>query len=102
MMRGQCYDGGHACAALAITLPTGELWVLPWHRFLHAHLAAEVLVLTFAEHRVEIRGRNLSVMFGQYVAEMKLSSIRELPAEYAAAVESNGAFIVGIEVHAME
>lgn len=57
-----------------------------------------MLALTFAEHRVEIRGRNLDAMFGQYVVEMKLSTIRELPAEYAATADPKTSFISSITV----
>lgn len=102
MMRGQCCDGGHACASLTIILRNGELWVLPWHRFLHAHLDDEEFALTFAEHRVEIRGRNLGAVLGQYLGDMKLSAIRELPAEYAAAADPKETYITEIRVEANE
>lgn len=82
-------------------LGTGESWVLPWHRFLHARLDDEKLVLTFAEHRVEIRGRNLVAMLDRYLADMKLSAIRELPSEYVVTCEPNTGFITSITIEAV-
>lgn len=97
MMKGQCYDGGHTSAALTVILGTGESWVMPWHRFLHARLDGEKFFVTFAEYRVEIHGRNLAQLF-EHVSNLKLSAIRELPAPYSAAFEPKDLFIAKIQV----
>lgn len=93
----QCYEGGTS-PALRVVLATGESWVFPWSRFLHARFLGGELVLTFAEHRVEIYGRNLAYVFQQYVAQERLSMIREIPAEYAAVAGPKDTFISSIVV----
>jgi hypothetical protein len=65
--RCKCYELANSSAAsLRVVLGNGDSWVLPWHRFLHAKLGGDQLVLAFAEYRVEVRGRNLRYPFEKY------------------------------------
>lgn len=98
--RSKCYDSGgfSAAASLRVILGNGESWLFPWHRFLNAKFAGDRLVLTFAEYRVEIHGRNLGYPFEKYVAEFTLRMIRELPAEYAAVADPKDTFITEIRI----
>lgn len=78
-----CHSAEASVPALLVFAADGEQWVLPWSHFVCArHLGDgenDRLVLSFANHEVEIRGKRLTTLMPA-IAQFHLNSLRSLPA----------------------
>ena len=99
-----CHSAEASVPALLVFAGDGEQWVLPWSHFVCARHRddgeSERLVLSFANHEVEIRGKRLTTLMPA-IAQFHLNSLRSLPAKYE--LQSNVAepFIVNLSVRSM-
>lgn len=95
--RYRCYTGGHSAATLSIELANGESLGFAWARFSRYHFNREKLVLTFADDRIEIRGRNLPKLLGD-IRQFHLEMLRELPPDYQALADPAEPFVEKIMI----
>ncbi|HVW21479.1 MAG TPA: hypothetical protein VHC86_09710 [Opitutaceae bacterium] len=99
--RYRCYTGGHSTATLSIELANGESLGFAWARFSRYHFDREKLVLTFADERIEIQGRNLPKLLGD-IRQFHLETLRELPPDYGALADPGEPFVTRIVVQQSE
>lgn len=95
--RYRSYSGGHSTATLSIDLANGESWGFAWARFCRFHFDCHTLVLTFAEHQIEIHGRNLPKLLGD-IRQFHLEMLRELPPDYQALTDPAEPFVSEIKI----
>ncbi len=99
--RYRCYTGGHSTATLAIELANGESLGFAWARFSRYHFDRDKLVLTFAEEKIEIHGRNLPKLLGD-IRQFHVEMLRELPSEYRALTDPAEPFIETIIIEQLD
>ena len=82
---------------LSVELPYGEMWMIAWSHFSHAHLCGEELALSFIDHEIIIRGDNLlPVMMA--AAGLRLECLRTISPSYRSVMDARETFIHEIEV----
>jgi hypothetical protein len=80
---------------------SGETLVLPWSRFESARfVGAETdgqVVLSFAGHRVTVRGANLRGLLDE-IAKFRVDCLRDLPPQYRSGAGAGAPFIADIQI----
>jgi len=97
-----CYsEHWQATATLRIETSSAEIWVFPWHQFVHSRHQAEGqlerLVLTFASNDIILCGTHLAELLEKPITEQRLTMLRPVPKKYQGA-EVNEPFVMEILV----
>jgi len=96
-----CHSAEAPVPALLIFAADGEQWVFPWSHFVCArHLGDgenERLVLSFANHEVEMLGKRLATLMPA-IAQFHLNSLRSLPAKYELQSSGSEPYILNLSV----
>lgn len=83
----------------------GDKWVLPWAHFgsacHHCVGTKEYLVLSFAQHVVELEGIRLALLLSG-IASQELLCLRNLPLKYDAKADENEPYISRVSVRCLE
>jgi hypothetical protein len=93
----ECFETSDRPPMLSVELPYGEMWMIAWSHFSHAHFRGEELTLSFTSHEIIIRGDNLLPVV-KAAAGLRLECIRAISPAYRPVMDAGDTFIREIEV----